>query len=718
MILNTAPQDQAILSNVGQIGEFRIRNSAKAFNILSSGLYANKIRAIIRELSCNAVDSHTAANNSECPFDIHLPNQLEPWFSIRDYGTGLTHDQVTNIYTTYFESTKTDSNAFIGALGLGSKSPFSYTDNFTVTAIKDGRKGVYTAFINDQGVPSIALMAEEDSTDPSGVEVKFAVSNTADYEKFRQEATNVYTYFALRPVVTGNSKFQFFDPTYRDRDIIPGIHSIESNKSVAVMGNIAYPIEIPESDKSLGELRGLLNCGLVIHFGIGELDFQASREGLSYVPLTVNSIRAKLSALNAALTVKLTAEANAISNLWERALYLVQRRSTSLWRPSVFAYIKDTNFSLLDSNGMFKHPHFFTGVLAELYNIKVRPVRKDRDYAHVRPVKFDRYSEKDDRGNTVTRERVDFRVSENTVFVINDSKQGGMSRVKYHWHTARKFLNGNPEPYETYVYLLEPADKKRHMMTAAFFAAIQNPPKSMIMDITALREDPDKASSGNTKAVSILRLTRNDSRRNATYTWTDAGSFDTFDSNKTYYYVPLNHFQCDVKYKDIKELQSDLNQSGIFAHVVIHGVRKADLDCIKLQKNWINVEDYLKNQFANIDHKKMLGFIVNSFDSSLFRNDIVVSKITNSMSPYLKFVESVKSIQPVSRYNRGHVESLLRVYGVGTNFSFDALEKGWKQRYDDVLNRYSMFKIVSSYSVNPDIVAEYVNMVDQQKGCV
>ena len=89
MKLHTAPQNEAVMSNVGEIGEFRIRNSAKAFNILSSGLYANKIRAIIRELSCNAVDSHVAAGKSDTPFDIHLPNQLEPHFSIRDYGTGL-----------------------------------------------------------------------------------------------------------------------------------------------------------------------------------------------------------------------------------------------------------------------------------------------------------------------------------------------------------------------------------------------------------------------------------------------------------------------------------------------------------------------------------------------------------------------------------------------------------------------------------------------------
>ena len=211
MILNSAPQDQAVLSNVGQIGEFRIRNSAKAFNILSSGLYANKVRAIIRELSCNAVDSHVAAGRPDTPFDLHLPNQLEPWFSIRDYGTGLSHEQVTSIYTTYFESTKTNSNDFIGALGLGSKSPFSYTDNFTVTAIRDGRCGIYTAFINEQGVPSIALMAESDTNEPAGVEVKFSVNDRWDFDKFCNEARIVYKYFKLRPKVTGQSNFKFIE---------------------------------------------------------------------------------------------------------------------------------------------------------------------------------------------------------------------------------------------------------------------------------------------------------------------------------------------------------------------------------------------------------------------------------------------------------------------------------------------------------------------------
>lgn len=190
------------MSNVGEIGGVKIKASAKAFNILSSGLYANKISAIIRELSCNAVDSHVAAGNNETPFDVHLPNQLEPWFSIRDYGTGLTHEQVTQIYTTYFESTKTDSNEYIGALGLGSKSPFAYTDNFTITAIRNNKKGIYSAFINQAGVPSIAQMMTEDTTEPSGVEVKMSVNDNWDYSKFRDEARTVIVKINPRDVVS------------------------------------------------------------------------------------------------------------------------------------------------------------------------------------------------------------------------------------------------------------------------------------------------------------------------------------------------------------------------------------------------------------------------------------------------------------------------------------------------------------------------------------
>ena len=42
VIINNAPANEAVLSNVGEIGEFRIRNSAKAFN---SALVSRRLRS-------------------------------------------------------------------------------------------------------------------------------------------------------------------------------------------------------------------------------------------------------------------------------------------------------------------------------------------------------------------------------------------------------------------------------------------------------------------------------------------------------------------------------------------------------------------------------------------------------------------------------------------------------------------------------------------------
>jgi DNA topoisomerase VI subunit B len=120
-------QSTAESSGFQGVNNFTIKASAKAFRILSDNIYKNKIAAIIRELSTNAVDSHFDAKQTR-PFEINLPDQLDPTFRIRDFGTGLAHDQVMHLYTTYFESTKDKSNDYNGTLGLGSKAPFSYTN--------------------------------------------------------------------------------------------------------------------------------------------------------------------------------------------------------------------------------------------------------------------------------------------------------------------------------------------------------------------------------------------------------------------------------------------------------------------------------------------------------------------------------------------------------------------------------------------------------------
>jgi len=724
MILNDAPANEAILSNVGEIGEFRIRNSAKAFNILSSGLYANKIRAIIRELSCNAVDSHVAAGNAGTPFDVHLPNTLEPWFSIRDYGTGLSHAQVTSIYTTYFESTKTDSNAFIGALGLGSKSPFSYTDNFTVTAIKDGKKGIYSAFINGEGVPSIALMMEEETQEPSGVEVKFSVNDRYDFDKFRQEARSVYTYFSLRPVVAGNSDFEFRDVDYLDKDIVPGVHSTnDSRQSRAIMGNISYPIDMPNAEANLGELARLLSCGLEMHFAIGELDFQASREGLSYIPSTIASIKAKLEAVNGQLATRLASEADAVENMWDRALFLYKKKEQNLWAAAVQKYIVDTEFKLMNfpANSYARLVPFKLSVddLAKKYNIALRGFDKSRGSVGCSNLKS--YNEHKQVMGKPTEYIAtwEINISDSLYFVINDGKTGATERAKYHWRNSKDVCKTS---YSDKVMVIEAVDKTKPAKTKAFFKAIANPPTSRIMMASSLLDKPRKDGSIG-KNVTIMALAERGYGgyyRERELVWKDAGKADSFDATETYYYLPLCGYTLESQagYTSAKDLSDDVKDSGIAGIQVktIYGVRKSDIEFIKTQKNWINYEDYLSAKLAQLKEEDLIGMAVSEVDNfeQMQYNGTTAELIANPASPFLVLMNKFKGVTKV-RYSKHHFERLTQRFNKTLTIDPEAITKKFVNECKEVYARYPLLDILR-YRDRSGAIAEYINLVDAHKG--
>lgn len=713
-LLNTV-QNEAIVSNVAEIGEFRIRNSAKAFNILSSGLYANKIRAIIRELSCNAVDSHVAAKKAETPFDVHLPTQLEPHFAIRDYGTGLNHNQVVNIYTTYFESTKTNSNDFIGALGLGSKSPFSYTDNFTVTAIKDGVKGIYSAFINDAGIPSIAKMAEEETTEPAGVEVKFSVNDRWDFDQFYTEARHVYKWFKLRPVVSGPEHFTFEDVEYREENVIPGVH-INNNsyhrKSTAVMGNIAYPIEVP-SGSDLGDVAHLLECGLIMEFAIGELDFQASREGLSYIPETVAAIKRKLEAVNAVLVDKVTAEADTYKNMWERAHYLVRTGDIPLYKAAVTKYVTDCNFPLIVTACGIRHVglKFKAEDLAKKYNIVIRAFEKSRGSNTCSTLK-------EYKDYTLNETLWDITVGRGTHFVVNDTKIGATERAKHHWRYGKV---DHTESSHHDVFVLEPANRTQPMKHKAFFKAIHNPPAQRILNASELTKKERSGGSGNGvgKNVTILRMEEKgyggyySSKEKV---WRDAGKLDSFDDTQTYYYLPLSGFQLADTLPGLSVNDwANLDRTGISGMPkTIYGVRKGDIEAVKAQPNWVNLKDHVADVVAKLTAQDISHVLVKYLDCPRplqYNEDIL--KNVNSNSTYVKLVNEMK----IDRSREGRYEKLALAHLLNkfnSPLDVEQVMQGFRATLNELNEAYPVLRYLSSAS-NQE-VADYINLVDKSKG--
>ena len=279
--------------------QFSIEASAKAFMILSDGLYSNKILAVIRELSTNAYDSHVDAKCVETPFEAHLPTRLEPYFHVRDFGTSMTHEQCMTLYTTYFRSTRNNSNDAVGCLGLGSKAPFAYADNFTVEAYLDGQKRIYSAYRDRNGSPTFSLLETVDTNESNGIKVSISVK-TDDIDTFRREAQNVYQYFKVRPTITGNDQIYFSkeDTLLKASDNTWAFNSGGSSNKI-IMGQIAYPINEDNissrysDDDKVGNF--LWNSvGLRLYVNIGDVDITPSRESLSYTPETKKNIRTLL----------------------------------------------------------------------------------------------------------------------------------------------------------------------------------------------------------------------------------------------------------------------------------------------------------------------------------------------------------------------------------------------------------------------------------------
>lgn len=328
------PDSEIEIFGAHESNRFSIAATGKAFKILSDGLYTNKPRAVLRELACNAYDSHVMANKTDVPIEINFPTTFAPFLEVIDHGVGLSHEGVMNLYSTYFKSTKTDSNDVIGALGLGSKSPFSYTLSFSVISYFEGMKRIYSAAVDENFEPSINLMHEEQTSEPNGITIKIPVKKEDIYNKrFQKEAETVFSFFPVLPkfnekvnIITGvrdggklliqHGNVEVYFNENRARS---GYGSSAAREAVVhvVQGVVSYPLSTAEitnimsftkeNEKPDPELQNDLKfivrpaVELILRVDIGECDVAASREKLSLDDRTILNIQNHLKGVLSAV---------------------------------------------------------------------------------------------------------------------------------------------------------------------------------------------------------------------------------------------------------------------------------------------------------------------------------------------------------------------------------------------------------------------------------
>lgn len=268
-----------------EMHQFRVAASAEMFELLASSLYSRKYEAVVRELSCNAYDAHVQAGRQNKPFEVKIPTVFDDVFAIRDYGPGLTPDQVRELYTVMGLSDKTHTNDMVGAFGVGSKSPFSVTRHFSVESFIGGKKWTWAALLNEENIPSITLADEVFTDEPDGLRISFASTSNKEWH----DAINTLKWFDVKPLcnvkVPDKPEFDIKGDDWgyaKTKQTGYYYRHTEDHKFYCVMGNVQY-----EVDKTQITYNNLPNGKYWLFVDIGDVSPAASREHLRYDKKTV-----------------------------------------------------------------------------------------------------------------------------------------------------------------------------------------------------------------------------------------------------------------------------------------------------------------------------------------------------------------------------------------------------------------------------------------------
>jgi hypothetical protein len=678
---------------------FKIKATGKAFQILSDGLYADKIRAVIRELSCNAFDAHIAAGKKNEPFAVHLPSALEPYFSVRDFGIGLSMDAVMHIFTTYFESLKSDSNDFIGGLGLGSKSPFSYVDAFTVISRWNGIKYSFTAFIGEDDMPKIALLGEEPTDEGNGLEVSMPVRQ-GDYREFETKAVAVLSRFSPQPTVTGVPNFKFQErkillegSNWRLLDQFDRWGGAATT-AAAVQGNIAYPLTASALTQLKREYQVVLGYPFEFDFNIGELEIAASREALGYKRNTIANIQKAIDVMYAELPSKFEDRFKNAKTGWEGRLVWFE----------LFQQHSNLSYLLRELTASNKLKFHVGG-----QDITTNYIDLEwHKYPSLVVTRYGCYSSasKFVAANMSKNAKFSTQATPSIEFFLSDLPKGSIARLRQYVKTA-----GNQDKT---VYFVEGDDKD----VKAFLSDLGSPETK----VTSTLDKPIRNPAN--PRVSCRELKPN--------TWGGFGwnEVDDFDyENETGYYVHhlrgrAVHEEKAIEYfDDIVSLAIKLKLINKTDKIVGVTARLRD-KLAETDGDWVDLVKHLTDSFNT--QVSATGGLADSLATSraleLFQTnnyygrriaDAVAkhSSLLDQKSPFLEFITQYRNAAGIKLNDLQNMAEKLNVKLPVTTGGFN-----FAVEFDTLLKRYPMLSLIQAYSFNDkqakDMV-QYINLLDK-----
>ena len=505
----------------------RAEDSPIIMEMMRSKIYSNKPAAVVREYTTNALDEHKLHNISR-PVELHAPTAQNPEFTVRDFGKGLTDQEVREIYVNYGCSTKRNTDDLTGGLGIGCKAGFAYGSQFSIISItKDGQgnthKNAYMAIIDESNTGTLKhIESTIDNTLDTGVQIGVGI-DTNDIQAFGKEIWNLWLTCiskptilnpnALGPIDTIEETIEILEDktyyrTYKRTDKFNSHNKYTS--AVAVMGNIGYPINtyhlngLTHTEKSL-----LSDSNLHIKFDISELNIASNREELEYNKETIDNLESRIKTIFSQVTQNIVDKITPIKCWMERQHeYAIQRKNINRY---IIDYI-DKKLSQ-DTTGIYTDHNLDNFIM---YQYKV--------HGGVNRL----FAESSD-----TKHYCRISVSPGTRWIkylkffiapVNTPKAQITRRLK-------SFLETVPEKEESKIYVLfsKPNESKDDVLTRYKLPYISDKYVLNVLDYEPLPANIVARSSNSKSHVDLFSY--NPRGYTDTDTWTDAGSVSLSSSS-------------------------------------------------------------------------------------------------------------------------------------------------------------------------------------------
>ena len=236
---------------------------------------------------------------------------------------------MADVFVNYGSSTKRDTDELTGGFGLGAKTPFSYTDNFTIETIVDGIKYSYVAAIEEGSKGKIYCIDTTESVEHSGTTIIIPIKQQ-DRRTFEDEVYRATIFWDMKPIYKNFSRSIeniTLNKKINSEDFLVVEQNLMSSGYGLLLDGIYYPINYTQMSFASNYVSGHL---VIFKFNISELTISANRETLQYDEKTKTAINKKYSALMSHCMIEYEKLHNS-SKTWLEALINKRNRVTNIF---------------------------------------------------------------------------------------------------------------------------------------------------------------------------------------------------------------------------------------------------------------------------------------------------------------------------------------------------------------------------------------------------